>query len=290
VAGAGAGLALRLKEGVVTLASPFPSFDAAFTVMGVLGAAALAAVAWWGSDGRQRLRVQLATAVVVLVVVLRLQSDLGFWPGLLATTPLAVLGLVRGPRPGPAVASHRRLVLALALVPVPLVLFFQFTGGALPQWGGRYLLTTGFLLAALGAACLPELERWVRVVFVALAVAVTALGLAWLSVRSHQVGDAADAVTVDAPALLVWQDGFLSREFASIYGGSTWLAPANPPDRSAALDVVRRSGASSFGLVTVASPDAPPPPTVPGFHVTGTRTLPFLEPVDLTVTTYEADA
>src|SRR5690606_5824953 len=138
-----------------------------------------------GGDARRARLARLAVAVAAAVALVRLASGIGFWPGLLATTPLAAVGLARG-WGDPA----RRLVLGFALVPIPLVLAFQDTGGALPQWGGRYLLTTGFLLAVVGVSCLPDLEVWARRAAVGAAVVITALGLAWLNVRSYQVADA----------------------------------------------------------------------------------------------------
>src|SRR5207248_2176626 len=112
-------------------------------------------------------------------------DGLGFWPGLMATTPIAAVGLAHG-----WVDARTRLVLVLALAPLPLIFLFQFPGGALPQWGGRYLLTTGLLLMVVGVARLPQLERWARVSFTAAAIGITFVGLAWMSVRTHQVADA----------------------------------------------------------------------------------------------------
>ena len=43
-------------------------------------------------------------------------------------------------------------------------------------------------------ACLPRLEQWVRRFLIVLSVAVTVFGLAWLSVRSHDVAQAADVL------------------------------------------------------------------------------------------------
>ena len=180
-----------------------------------------------------------------------------------------------------------------AVAPLPLVLAFQYTGGALPQWGGRYLLTSGFLLAAVGAAALGELARWARLAIVGMAVAVSALGVAWLVVRTHQVGDALEPLRQRPEEVLIWTDGFLPREFAAIYGEGRWLAGAERVERLApAINVARRVAPATIGFVTTGvDGEAPAPsPDIPGYRVTGREQVPFLDPVYLDITTYAADA
>jgi hypothetical protein len=270
-----------LREAVVTLTSPFPSFDGTYVAEGVLLAVALVATAFWASR-RETQRLAVAAAVVAaLVLVLRAASDLGFWPGLVATTPLAAVALARGwDRP------ERRLVLAFALVPLPFVFLFQFSGGALPQWGGRYLLTSGLLLAVVGISALGSLARWARRYFVVAAVVVTGLGLAWMSVRTHDVAVAGDALAARPEQVLVSPDGFPPREFAATYGSKDWLAVRSLDDVPRAGALVRAAGRTSFAVVSLGTT---PPPTVPGFHVTGTTTVHFVGPSDFTVTSYAAD-
>ncbi len=61
-------------------------------------------------------------------------------------------GRPRGRLVGPALAARSARWPCCA---VPVVWVFQFTGGANPQWGGRYLLVTGTLLAVGAAVALP---------------------------------------------------------------------------------------------------------------------------------------
>ena len=63
---------------------------------------------------------------------------------------------------------------------------------------------------------LPELQRWARRAFVGLAVAVTAVGVAWLVVRTHQVASALDPLRARPEEVLIWPDGFIPREFAAM--------------------------------------------------------------------------
>jgi hypothetical protein len=277
---AGSGIGLRLREAVVTLASPFPSFDPLYLAVGVTGAAALVGLAVWGAAPATRDRARIAAAAVGLVVVVRLASGPGFWPGMLATTPVAAVGVAGG-----WAEERRRRVLLLAVVPLPLVFLFQYTGGALPQWGGRYILTSGLLLGAVGAAGLGSLAPWVQRAFVGLAVLVTASGGLWLGVRSHQIGDATARLVARPEAVLVFPDGFVAREFAAVYGERPWLAPTVPGRLDGVVDVIRRSGQPSFAVLSL--DEGADAPAIPGYRVAGRSTLLFLDPVTFTVTSYE---
>ena len=71
---------------------------------------------------------------------------LGFVPGLLTASPFAAVGLA------PRVArADVRLPRRSRCVALPMVWFAQYSGGAGPQWGGRYTLLSGALLAGGGA-------------------------------------------------------------------------------------------------------------------------------------------
>jgi hypothetical protein len=217
--------------------------------------------------------------VVGLVYLSRVVDGLGFVPGLVATTPLAVAGVVLGWR-----RPAGRLFVALAVAPLPFVFAFQFPGGAAPQWGGRYILTTGTILLALGAAFLPRLEQWVGRMLIVLSVGVTAFGLAWLSVRSHEVAKAADVLEARPEAVLISPNGFIPREFGATYGRKDWLASGNRADLEFAARVALDSGAPTFGLVDLAVDHDPP--EFDGWTITGSEVVPFLTGADFRVTTY----
>ncbi len=110
----------------------------------------------------------------------------GSWPSCSSPT---------GGSPEPGRDAVVMVVLAL-----PLVWLFQFSGGAVPQWGGRYVLTSGLVLAAVGIGVSGLLDRWVRNVLIGLSVGVAVFGLAWMSHRTHEVGRAArEVAAVDGP-------------------------------------------------------------------------------------------
>ena len=276
----GAQLVLRAKEALVTSLSPFPALDNQSYVLAVGLALALAYLVWASAARRDRNLVVAAAAVVVFLYLYRLASGLGFVPGLVATTPVAVAGVVLGWR-----EPRVRLAVALAVAPLPLVFLFQFPGGAAPQWAGRYILTTGVILAAVGMARLDRVERWVRTLLIVLSVGVTVFGVGWLSTRSHQIAAAADRLEARPEAVLISRNGFIPREFGGSYGRKRWLATGSEADLQFAVGVVDRSGVPSFGLV-LDDPDAAPP-QFPGWTLTNSEVVPFVSGADLTVATYE---
>ncbi len=242
--GGGGELALRIKEAIVTGLSPIPAVDGEAFVFGAALTAALAYLVWCSWRRRDRVLSVVLATIVGFIYLYRFRDGLGFVPGLVATTPLAVAAVVLGWN-----RRSARPFLALALVPLPLVFFFQFPGGAAPQWGGRYILTTGTILAAVGVACLPRLEQWVRRFLISLSVAVTVFGLAWLSVRSHEVAAAADVLEARPEAVLIQPQGFVAREFGATYGRKDWLSTAGPDDLPYAAQVALDAGAPTFALV-----------------------------------------
>jgi len=276
----GAQFALRVKEALVTSFSPFPSLDLQSYVLAVGLTAALAYLVWASATRRDRTLVVGAAALVVLIYLFRLSSGLGFVPGLVATTPVAVAGVVLGWRD-----VRSRLVVALAVGPLPLVFLFQFPGGAAPQWAGRYILTSGVVLAAVGMARIERVERSVRTLLIGLSVAVAVFGVAWLSVRSHQVAEAADRLESRPEAVLISPNGFIPREFGGSYGRKNWLSSGNAVDLQFAVDVVTRSGSDSFALVDLDTTGDPP--QFAGWRVASSEIVPFLAGVDFRVTSYE---
>ncbi|MGH9286235.1 MAG: hypothetical protein ACRD0M_11275, partial [Acidimicrobiales bacterium] len=167
----------------------------------------------------------------------------------------------------------------------PVVWALQYGGGAAPQWGGRYLLVSGLVLAALGAAALPALPRATAVALVVLAVSVTAFGLWWLSVRSHGVARAGAALAALPEPVVVSTVGHLARELGASYGERRWLTATRPGDLAAAAEVVAAAGLDRFALV---AGEGPPPPAVGRFELAGTQSLALFEGVDLVVASYRA--
>jgi hypothetical protein len=275
-----AGAGTRLEEAVITTVAfggrAGMALGAVTVVLLVVGGAAVV---------RRRLplvadgALALAAGAYGVVAV----GGLGFVPGVATASPLAAhVGppAVRGDR---GAREVRSLLLVLALVPVPLVLAFQYVGGAGPQWGGRYLLPTSLLLLVVGWAGLERAERLVQAVFLGLAVLVTAYGLVWLSVRSHQVAGAIDELERRPEGVLLSRVGHLAREGGATYGDRRWLTTnpgATTGDVRAVLD--------GAGIDTVATVELPQqrPLVLPGFEAVDRHDQPLFHDLDLRVTSW----
>jgi hypothetical protein len=274
------GFDLRAKEGLVTLLSPFPTMDAQGYFAGACLLLGLVYVARASKRrGAEQLAV-VAAAIAALVLLWRFTDGLGFVPGLVAATPFAAAGLAWG-----FVDARNRFVALLALVPIPLVVAFQFVGGAAPQWAGRYLLVTGFLLAVVGISQRERMAGWARTAFVVASVAVTAFGVVWMVQRTNEVADAADRLQSRPEAVLISPNGFVPREFGATYPDKNWLASGSSDDLTFAVEVAGESGAPDFALVDLDT--ASDPPTFPGWEQAGSELVPFLGGVEVRVTTYE---
>ena len=182
-ASGGSELTARLEEAVRTSVDVNLAGLLGSAVIGVAIVAALGVGTWGLATGRLRSRLgyELLGSGGLLLVA-RIVRGLGFLSGMLIASPLAVVGLALAWRR----AGPRRLTI-VAVTALPVVWFTEFLGGAGPQWGGRYLLCSGLLLAVVGvveSAALPGRARWL---VAATALVVTASGVAWLGVRSREV-------------------------------------------------------------------------------------------------------
>jgi hypothetical protein len=273
-------LGVRAEEGLVTLFSPFPTLDTQGWLTGICLFVALAYCAWASTRKASTGPAVIAATAAALVLAWRFSDGLGFVPGLVAATPFAAAGIALGGK-----KAVGRLLIAMALVPVPLVILYQFVGGAAPQWAGRYLLASGFLLAVVGISSRDRMARWARVGFVVASAAVTLFGSAWLVQRSHQIADAADRLQARPESVLISPNGFIPREFGATYGDKDWLSTGNAEDLDFAVEVVRESGRPDFALVDLDTTSEPP--TFPGWFVVDSEVVPFISGVEFRVTTYE---
>jgi hypothetical protein len=254
----GAALALRAREAVITTIGVNGFETALDWLLGAVIVLALAVAAFRLLDPRRegRLVGWCALGVAVFGYLVRQAVGLSFLSGLLVASPLVVVGLVvaRG-RP-----AFRRPV-AVALLALPVVWVFQFGGGAAPQWGGRYELTSGLLLAVVAAVALERAPWRGAVAMVAIAAAVTGIGLAWLAVRSHDIGRTTRAIAAE-PGPIVTTSGTLWhfwREGGASYTPTRpWLTAPRRADLARAVRVLERLGAPSFTLVSQNRAQAPP--------------------------------
>jgi len=174
-------------------------------------------------------------------------DDMGFVPGLFATTPLAGIGLVRGWRPGLS-----RFLSTIAVVTLPLIWATQYLGGAGPQWGGRYILLSGLLLTVVSVVNLNSRSAQRVGRFVAAGgLAVTVAGLVWSAVYTHQFANTSRYLASRPEPVLVFGDPHISRDAGSISIQNRWLAAVGSTARSEAAEVVEAAGYDEFGYVEV---------------------------------------
>lgn len=282
--GAGAHLALRIREGLVTTFGLSATDSNGAILLGVLLAAVVViVVARGGRTGRSLDRPLLIGLLgcAALLYVGTFAGGLGWVSGIAGAAPLAAAGA--------ALAwNHpiRRAATITVLVALPVVWAFQWTGGAGPQWAGRYVLTTMFVLVVVAVVALPSLKAPVPQALVGLSIAVTVFGLTWMSVRTHDV--ARTMRTLDArPEPVLIADGaigHLPREGGAFYGEHRWLTTPDKKDRTAAAAVVRDAGFTSFALVDTSG--AGLPPTIGAFRAAPSSKITLFDGVPLTITPY----
>jgi hypothetical protein len=279
---AGVGLVARLEDGLRTTVGLNDYRGAEDWLFGALIVAALglAILRLLDDEPRRRQLGCWALGVAGLLYALRLKDGLGFLPGLLVASPLAVAGVV--------VAGHRRAFarpVTIAVVALPLVFVAQYGGGANPQWGGRYVLLSGLLLAVVAAVALESAAWRSTAAVVVSAATVTGAGLAWLTVRSHAVARAV-SVAAAAPGPIVTTDlPHFWREGGGFYTPDRpWLTAETTAQLPAAVDVVRRLDAPAFTLVSRIPSEAP---RWLGPYTRGTRrALRVVSGIDVSVSRY----
>ncbi|MFP5377832.1 MAG: hypothetical protein ACLGIO_13775 [Acidimicrobiia bacterium] len=271
----------RVEEAMLNAAALTPRHDAAVYVVGTALVALLVFVAARAGRPGDAGPAVLAAAGAGALYLLRFGAAPGFVPGLVAATPLACVGLVRGWG-----TAAGRYVLGVALGALPLVWATQFQGGAAPQWAGRYLLVSGLLLGVAGVAALPRLRPWAGRAFLALAAAVTAYGLVWTSIRTHDVAAAVGALSRRPEPVLVSTVGHLAREGGAFYGDRRWLTAPTEAEQAFAVEVLERAGVTRFAFVGLEGSGEREAP--PGWRAAGSEVVPFIGRLDLVVTAYEA--
>jgi hypothetical protein len=237
----------------------------------------------WFTCNREPRRAVVGTVLLVLAAVVyvgRFGQGVGFVPGFLAASPFAAVGVVlawRNPRV--------RWILAVAVAALPIAWLAQYSGGADPQWGGRYVLPSATLLAVAGCVTLAGHRRAMTAV-VLLAALVTVGGVAWLAVRSHTVADGMETILARHDELLISRQPHMLREAGAFYDDQRrWLTATDESELRRAVRIADQVGVDEFALIGGADQAAP---ARLGSFVRGDRQLvPFIRPdVDLGVVTY----
>lgn len=283
-ASSGSALTVRVQEALTTAVGlGFASLSSgkAWLLGGVV--VALIAGGAWLLSTRDRVRIVAGAAllsVAALVYLGRFTDGLGFVPGLLTASPFAALGLVLAWR-HPAL----RWPASVALLALPIAWATQYSGGADPQWGGRYLLLSSALLTIAGLAVLRGRTRALCAVL-ALSSLVTLGGIAWLSVRSHTVAQGMETILARHDDMLISRQTHLLREGGAFYDvDRKWLTATTPEQLRQAVAIAAESDTAEFAVID--SPDQAEPRRLGTYERGGTQLVPFIRPdVRVAVTTY----
>jgi len=279
---AGDATSLRMQEAMTT-ALGVNRYDMHTSwLVGGLAVALVAYAAWqFAAPGRAGLRAgAIALGAACVVYFACIAGGLDFIPGLLSASPLAAAGIAVGWS-----VRRWRVVGAVALLAVPVVWAFQFSGGAGPQWGGRYVLVTSTLLVVGAAMVMPSMPKAGRLALVALAVLVTASGIAWLSQRSHTVADAMTAMRSDDGTVLVSREQHVLREGGAFYDADErWLTATTARDLELASEIAADVNAPAMRVVSFYG--RPIPNTIGAWQRSDRRRVEFVPGLFVNVVTY----
>jgi hypothetical protein len=248
-AGGGTTLGTRLREGLTTTFSLSGS-DSSAILLGALIIVMLGYLAAKAIRGEQvadgGVLVVLGALSAGLYVFSFASHGFGFIPGFAMVTPFAAVAAARAwPHP------QARVIVAISLLALPVVWLFQFSGGAVPQWGGRYVLTSALLLGAVGVALADRVHRAVVGLLVAIAVFATFVGVGWLIQRSDAIdGVRRDLASRPEPALIS-DIGFWLRELGPEALDHKWLSVANADEVDDAAKIVSDAGIDEVAVLSL---------------------------------------
>jgi hypothetical protein len=284
VAAAGAGPALRLRDGAVTGLGLLADSRAGALLLGGVLVVALLLVARRGLAQRQPPLWGTAGAALTAVLYAVRFSSVGFVPGFFPTAPLSASGVVGQPR------GRARALAVAALLALPAVWLLQWTGQLVPQWGGRYVLLSGALLTVVGATALESRPRTVPAAFpaflVAAALAVGAYGAVWHAQRTRGVARAMREIErVPRDVVTISRIAHLGREGGAWYGRNRWMNGGSAKSTAEAAAIATDAHVATIEVVEL--DDGGRAPAFQHWRETGRRSVPFLG-FRLRVTRYAA--
>ena len=282
-AAAGTDLLVRAQEAIVTGVAPMAGTNSSTLLLAavLLGLLIALGVQAHRSVTEQRV-IWAGLGVVGILVILDLIIDgMRFIPGLVATTPLAVLGAVRGWQAGP-----RRVVTIVALAALPLIWLTQFAGGASAQWGGRYTLPSAVMLIVVAVVAYDHgRARSTMRTIAAVGFVITLLGVGWTVMRTQGFADAGRALAERSEEALVFRDPFLAREPGPLALGEQWLAAPTTELLREASEVLIAAGIERVGYVDYdigrAAPD------LPGYELVDESMIALVNDLRLRVVSFE---
>ncbi|MEO8695817.1 MAG: hypothetical protein ABI658_20020 [Acidimicrobiales bacterium] len=275
--GSGTDFTLRAREAITTTVGVRGLSDIRTeALLGLLFVGAIVATLSCATSTRRQSMAPKLAGLTIAIFVLLCTLGWGFVPGLLIASPFAAAGLTALRE-----RSASRELALLALGPLPLVWAVQFTGGAGPQWGGRYELLSGFVLTVVGVAAISQHRRWVQVWAITVALAMTTFGVGWMVLRTHTIDDASRQIAARPEQLVVSTWSHLFREGGAYYTPDRrWLTAETREQLDRALEIARAEGLDTIAIVSV-GPNAIDPG--PGYATVRVDHLAFFADEPITV-------
>ncbi|MFW2382813.1 MAG: hypothetical protein ACN4GZ_13735, partial [Acidimicrobiales bacterium] len=237
------GVVQRLQEGILITASPINLVHPLSMAMAALVAVGVVWLAWALLSETDPSRPAALCGLVVLLVFLRLVTfGPTFIPGMLAAVPAAGLGIA-------ALIKRRDVTLGvLLLAPIPLVWATQYPGAAEAQWAGRYILTSGLVLAVFGAVVVARSNPRLVAGFLAANLFMTVLGVTYLVNRTNDFGSA-NRTVAGMDGVVVFTESFLAREGAPLGWEREWLSARDEGQRQVVVRILDQRGLDGFTLI-----------------------------------------
>ena len=168
-----------------------------------------------------------------------------------------------------------------------MVWYFQYLGGSLPQWGGRYILTSGLLLLVLGVVSLSaKRAQGVLVALAAGSLAVGAVGVAWTVERTHDMADAMAELANRPEEVVVFDDPLLARGGGALLVDAHWLSANGEEARASVVELLGGLGVEQVAFVDHA--DGSEIRDLPTWTMVGEDRVDFISGLELRVTTWQA--
>lgn len=245
--GAGVRAGDRLQEGLTTLFATYSSSAWLAILSGALAVGLLLVAVHRAPRGDRAGGVAAAVASTALIGLPALDG-LGWVPGGWVAFPAAGLGLLALTH-----AGALRWTVVACLVAYPVTWASQYLEAALPQWGGRYALTITLVLGTCGLCAVATMGRDALLVAVVPCVMVTAVGIAWMSYRTHEIDRLFDQLVERPEDVVFAKYGVFVREGMAAYDERLWLAAGHGTDAAAdlaeATELVEDAGLHTIGVL-----------------------------------------
>lgn len=234
----------RLHEGVLSVLSTHATWSLSAALMGAAGVTLLIIAVHRAAAG-EMLFALICSIGSFALVLLPFVDGLGWVPGAWVALPSAGAGLLALTRPGPL-----RWTAVACLVAYPITWAVQYLDAVQLQWGGRYALAVTLVLGTCGVCAVGRISKRALPYVIAPGVAVTLLGVSWLTYRTHEIESLFDKLVERPEEVVIFASyGAFAREGMDAYVERRWLAESGSGDLDDAVEVADAAGLASIAVV-----------------------------------------